>query len=90
MQLQEKNMQIAIELPNDFMAMQSEQKVKQEMRLSYALRLYKTAQVTLSKAAELANMDIYEFMRFCKEEQIPVINVTKEELQEELESMAKQ
>ena len=83
-------MQIAIELPNDFMAMQSEQSVKQEMRLSYALRLYKTAKVTLSKAAELANLDIYEFMRCCKEEQISVINVTKEELQEELESMANQ
>ena len=83
-------MQIAIELPNDFMAMQSEQKVKQEMRLSYALRLYKTARVTLSKAASLADLDIYEFMRCCKEEQIAVIDVTKEELQEELESMANQ
>ncbi|MEE9425427.1 MAG: UPF0175 family protein [Methylococcales bacterium] len=83
-------MQIAIELPNDFMTMQSEQKVKQETRLSYALRLYKTANLTLSKAAELANLDIYEFMRCCKEEQIPVINVTKEELQKELESMVNQ
>jgi len=28
-------MQIAIELPNDFMAMQVEKKVKQEIRLSF-------------------------------------------------------
>ena len=83
-------MQIAIELPNDFMAMQSEQQVKQEMCLSYALRLYKTAQITISKAAGLANLDIYEFMSRCKEEQIPVINVTREELLEELESMGNQ
>lgn len=80
-------MQIAIELPNDFMAMQTEKEVKQEMRLSYALRLYKTAKVTLSKAATLAGMDIYDFMQFCKDEQIPVINATKEELQEEIKSI---
>jgi len=83
-------MQIAIELPNDFMAMQVEKKVKQEIRLSYALRLYKTAQVTLSKAAELAGMDIYDFMKCCKEEKIPVIDITKEELLEELEGMVNQ
>ncbi len=42
-------MQIAIELPNDFMGMQTEQHVKQEIRLSYALRLYKTAKVYFVK-----------------------------------------
>lgn len=83
-------MQIAIELPNDFMTMQSVQKVKQEMCLSYALRLYKSADITLSKAAKLAGLDIYEFMTFCKEEQIPVIDISKDELRKELASMAKQ
>lgn len=79
-------MQIAIELPNDFMGMQTEQHVKQEIRLSYALRLFKATKVTLSKAAGLAGIDIYDFMQHCKEEQIPVIEVTKEELLEEIES----
>jgi len=83
-------MQIAIELPNDFMAMQTEQQVRQEIRLSYALRLYKTATVTLAKAAGLAGLDIYDFMRFCKEDHIPVLDVTKEELEEELKSMLNQ
>jgi len=36
------------------------------MRLSYALWLFKNAKVTLSKAAELAAMDIYAFMVECK------------------------
>ena len=80
-------MQIAIELPNDFMAMQTEQEVKQEIRLSYALRLYKTAKVTLSKAAALAGMDIYDFMQSCKDEDIAVIEATEEELREEMKSM---
>ncbi|MDM8564327.1 UPF0175 family protein [Candidatus Halobeggiatoa sp. HSG11] len=78
-------MQIAIDLPNDFMAMQVEKKVKQEMCLSYALRLFKTSRVTLSKAAELADLDIYDFITCCKKERIPVIDITKEELLGEIE-----
>jgi len=80
-------MQIAIELPNDFMAMHTAQEIKQEIRLSYALRLYKTAAVTLAKGAGLAGLDIYDFMQCCKKEEIPVIDVTKEELEDELASM---
>jgi len=49
--------------------------------------LFKTAKVTLSKAAELAGIDIYDLIRFCKEEQIPVIDITKEELLKELKGM---
>jgi len=83
-------MQIAIELPNDFMAMHTAQEVKQEIRLSYALRLYKAATVTLVKAAGLADLDVYDFMQCCKEEKIPVIDVTKEELEDEIASMLNQ
>ena len=83
-------MQIAIDLPNDFMALQEKRTVKKEMRLSYALRLYKASEVTLSKAAELAELDLYEFMSHCKKEQIPVIDINKEELLEELGKMIKQ
>ena len=80
-------MQLAIELPNDFMALESENDVQQEVKLSYALRLYKHAKVTISRAAELASMDIYQFMAACKQEEIPVINVSKEELESELKDM---
>jgi len=80
-------MQLAIELPNDYMALESEQLVQQEMKLSYALRLYKHAKVTISRAAQLAGMDIYQFMTACKQEEIPVIDVSKEELETELKGM---
>ena len=80
-------MQLAIELPNDFMALESENDVQQEMKLSYALRLYKHAKVTISRAAELASMDIYQFMAACKQEEIPVINISKEDLESELKDM---
>jgi len=60
------------------------------MRISYALRLYKALEVTLSKATELAGLDLYEFMSTCKREQIPVIDINKEELLEEVEGMISQ
>ena len=83
-------MQIAIELPNDFMALKEKQIVEQEMKLSYALSLYKASEVTLSKAAELAGLDLYEFMSLCKKEQMPVIEINKQELIEDLQGMKNQ
>ena len=38
-------MQIAVELPNDFMALCEKQTVGQEMRLSYALQLFKNSKI---------------------------------------------
>ena len=58
-----------------------------ELRLSYALRLFKASEVTLAKAAELAGLDIYDFMSACKQERISVIHVAREELLEELSGM---
>lgn len=57
------------------------------MKLSYALRLYKHAKVTISRAAQLAGLDIYQFMAACKQEEIPVIDVSKEELETQLKGM---
>ena len=51
-------MQIAINLPNDFVSFQSAADIEKDMRLSYALWLFKNARVTLAKAAELAGLDI--------------------------------
>ena len=80
-------MQIAINLPNEFVALQPVNEIEQDMRLSYALWLFKNAKVTLSKAAELATMDIYAFIAECKKNEVPVINITKNELLEEIASM---
>jgi len=79
-------MQIALDLPNDFVALQPIKDIEREIRLSYALWLFRQAKITLSKAAELAAMDIYSFIAECKKNEVPVINISKEELQEELAS----
>lgn len=80
--------QLVIELPADFVAMESEETIKQEVRASYALWLFRHSKVTLSKAAEIAGVDLYRFMELCKEERIPVVDVSHEELLEEVRGMA--
>jgi len=77
-------MEIAINLPNDFVALQPIKDIEHDMRLSYALWLFKNAKVTLSKAAELATLDIYDFLAECKKNEVPVINVSREDLLGEL------
>ncbi|MBK5965315.1 hypothetical protein CCR95_14780 [Thiocystis minor] len=80
-------MQIAINLPNDFVEMQTASVIEREMRASYALALFKAGRITLSKGAQLADLTVHDFMKSCKDSQIPVIDMTREELMEDLESM---
>lgn len=77
-------MQIAIELPNDFVQLQALPEIRAEVRASYALWLYQRERVTLAKAAELAGVTLLEFMQICKANRTPVIDITREELLEEL------
>jgi len=78
-------MQIAVEVPSDFMALREKQTVEQEMRLCFAV--FKNAEITLSKAAQLAGYNHYEFIDACKKERITVINISKEELLNELKDL---
>ena len=80
-------MQIAIELPNDFVAFQAPQQVQRDIRLSYAMWLFQKERVTIAKAAELAGLDLYDFIGACKENQIPVISISREELLEEIKEL---
>ncbi|MCI5131443.1 MAG: UPF0175 family protein [Candidatus Electrothrix sp. EH2] len=79
-------MQIAIDLPNDFVMFQGERTVQRDIRLAYALWLFKAELVTISKAAKVAGLDIYDFMAACKDNRIPVITVDREELLADLNS----
>jgi predicted HTH domain antitoxin len=80
-------MQIAIDLPDDFVAFQAEPVLRQEISTSYALWLYQQERVTLAKAAQLAAMDLYDFMVVCKANRVPVIDISRIELLEELSGL---
>jgi predicted HTH domain antitoxin len=77
-------MQVAIDLPNDLVAFQGAASVREELRQSYALWLFQRERVTLAKAAEVAGMSLYDFMALCKASQIPIMDISREELTAEL------
>jgi predicted HTH domain antitoxin len=79
-------MQIAVDLPNDFVMFQGEQTVQRDIRLTYALWLFKAELVTIAKAAQIAGLDIFDFMAACKDNRIPVIAIDRAELLAELNS----
>jgi len=82
-------MQIAFELPNDFVALQSVAQVRQEVQFSYAVWLYQHGRVTLARAAELAGLNLYDFMGLCKSNRVAVIDMNRDELLEELNDMGR-
>lgn len=84
MNSKEQNTQIAIELPNDFVAFQAQAIVRREIASSYALWLYQHERVTLAKAAELAGLDLYDFMQVCKDNRVSVIDISRTDLLEEI------
>ena len=77
-------MQIAVDLPKEFVTFQGVQHIQKEILLSYALWLFQQSRITLSKGAQLAGMDIYEFMHACKANNVHTIGIEPEELAEEL------
>jgi predicted HTH domain antitoxin len=77
-------MDVSISLPQEFVVFEGVSKVQQEIKISYALWLFRHHRVTIAKAADLASMSIYEFMQRCHEEQIAVIDLDKESLLAEL------
>jgi predicted HTH domain antitoxin len=80
-------MKFAIELPSSFVEFQAHAQIEHDMRLAYALWLLKGAKVTIAKAAELAGLNIYEFIKACKDNQVAVIDISRDELLEELEGL---
>jgi len=63
--------------------------LKQTIKLSTALMLYKNSKFSIEQASNFANISIYDFMEECKKNQISTINYTQDELESELKLMAK-
>jgi predicted HTH domain antitoxin len=53
-------MQVAIDLPNNFIAFQATADIRQEVRASSALWRYQRERVTLAQTAEIAGVSLYE------------------------------
>ena len=52
--------------------------------ISLAVKLYKTGEISLAKAAKLTDMSLFEFIEYVSSQGIPVVDFTEEEFDKEM------
>jgi predicted HTH domain antitoxin len=78
-------MQITFPLPEGQFVADSVEGVTEKVRLYAALGMYRAGELSIGAACELAGVDRYVFLDFCKREKVPLQTQTPEELQTEFE-----
>ena len=82
-------MQISFSLPESQFIADSPEEATQKIRMFAALGLYHAGELSVGAASELAGMDRYEFLDFCKREGITLHTQTPEELEANLKKFRK-
>ena len=69
---------ISIDFPSDiFLALnETESEIKQRIKISLAIRLYKLQKLTIGKAAQVAGLSRLEFETALSENEISISNLT--------------
>ncbi|MCF8373778.1 MAG: UPF0175 family protein [Bacteroidales bacterium] len=77
-------MQLTIQLPDIYFVDYQKENIAQKIKLFTALMMYRSEQISVGAACEIANVDRYTFIEECKKYKIPEINYTIDEIQNEL------
>ena len=82
-------MQLTLNIPDfaTFTLNKDAQELKQTIKTSAALMLFKNGKLSIEQATHFANLTLYNFMEECKKNQIPVISYEADELENELKLM---
>ena len=80
-------MQLAINIPDNLIKYYDKEQFATEILLNNALMMYAQNKLSLSRSAEFAGMNIYEFIRECTKCKIPIINYSAEDLKKEVENL---
>ncbi len=76
-------MQISFSVPNNTFVAQPLHTVVQKIRMFAALGMYQAGELSIGAACELAGVDRYAFLDFCKREGVQVQTQTPDELEAE-------
>ena len=74
-------MQISFSLPESQFITESPEEATQKIRRYAALGLYQAGELSIGAAIELAGIDRYEFLEFCKREGVTLHTQTPDELE---------
>ena len=81
-------MQISFSLPESQFIAESPEEATQKIRMYAALGLYQARELSVGAASELAGMDRYAFLDFCKHESVILHTQTPEELEADLKKFS--
>jgi predicted HTH domain antitoxin len=77
-------MQISFSLPESQFVTESPEEATRKIRMFAALGLYQAGEISVGAASELAGLDRYEFLEFCKREGVALRTQTPDELEEDV------
>jgi predicted HTH domain antitoxin len=77
-------MQITIDVPEQYMVDSDPGEFGQRMKLSTALLMFQSGQISAGAASELAGIDRWMFAAECARHDIPLIDYDAGELEEEM------
>ncbi len=80
---------ISLDLPSDILLTlnQNETELKQNIKLSFAIRLYQSGRLSIGKASEIAGISRYDFETFLSENNFPISNLTLEDVLNDIEKL---
>lgn len=80
---------ISINLPADILLTlnETENELRQRIRLSLAIQLYKAQKLTVGKAAQIAELSRLQFENVLSENEIPISNLTADEVMHDIEKL---
>lgn len=73
---------VSLEFPSDILLAldSSENEIKEQIRISFAIRLYQTEKLSIGKAAKLAGLSRLKFETLLSENYIPISLLSKDEI----------
>lgn len=82
---------IQIDIPSNLSSAidESDQELKDQLKLALAMLLYQQEKLTLGKAAELANLSRYEFEVALSQNKIPISQLTLSDIESDIEKLKK-
>jgi len=80
-------MLISFSLPESQFITETTEEATQKIRMYAALGLYQSGELSIGAASELADMDRYAFLEFCKHEGVTLHTQTPDELEAEFKKI---
>lgn len=80
---------ISVDFPSDiFLALnETENEIKQRIKTSLAIRLYKLEKLTIGKAAQVSGLSRLQFETLLSENEIPISNLTTGDVISDIEKL---